>query len=156
MKRTREDTLFSLRYAVVVLERYARFWHRLHTLLRVIAFTSGTAAFGALMAESSLWTVIAGLIFAILQGIDWGIDPARREQEARSSIALYAGVLARQGKLSDDEIEDGYQDAVARDTVIVWDSLKPIAYNAVLSERGGDPAERFRLSKFQRAIDLIT
>jgi hypothetical protein len=155
MTAARHDTLFSLRYAVRVLERYARLWHRLDAALRVIAIFSGTAAFGALVAGSGGWALVAGLLFAFLQALEWGVGPARREQEARSARALYAEVVARQVELSDEDLERGYQDAVSSDPMIVPDGLRRLAYNDVVEERGCDPGARYELSRFDRALAFI-
>jgi hypothetical protein len=155
MDANRHDTLFSLRYAVRVLERYARLWHRLDVALRVIAIFFGTAAFGALMAQSGLWAAIAGLLFAFLQALEYGVGPARREQEARSARALYAEILARQRDLSNDDLESEYQKAISRDPVIVPDGLRHLAYNDIVDERGCDPRARYELSRLERALAVI-
>jgi hypothetical protein len=155
MNRARFDTLFTLRYAERVLERYARMWHRLDATARVFAIFSGTAAFGALMAQSGSWALVFGGIFALLQALEYGLNPGRREQESRAARALYARVLARQHELTDEQLEIAYQEAQAGDSVIVPDTLRRLAYNDVVDERGCDPAARYALSRLDEVIARI-
>jgi len=116
---------------------------------------SGTSAFGALMAQSKSWTIAAGLFFAFLQAIDYAVGPAKREQEARSARALYLEVLARQHQLNDADFEAAYLAAMARDPVIVPDSLRRLAYNDIADEPGASKAELYELTAWQSCVDWL-
>lgn len=155
MNATRSDTEFCLRYAVRVLERYARWWHNVDVSVRVFALFSGTSAFGALMSQSKFWTLTAGLFFAFLQAVEYTIGPAKREQEARASRALYLAVLARQLEMNDSQLEAAYLAACTEDPVIVPDSLKRLAYNDILDERGADQNSRYALTKWQELVNWV-
>lgn len=155
MNSSRFDTLFSLRYAVRVLERYARMWHRLDVLFRVLAIFSGSAAFAALMGEHRVLGTATGALFALIVAIEYVLNPPRREQEALKARTPYAEVLARQRTLDDDALEQAYQNAVKEDPISVPEPLRRIAYNDVLDERGCDPSERFTLSRIDQAFTLL-
>lgn len=155
MNSTRFDTLFSIRYAVRVLERYARMWHRLDVVLRVLALFSGTSAFAALMGQNTTLGGVAGALFALIMCTEYVLNPPRREQEALKARALYADVLSRQKALDDDALEQAYQDVVKGDTLTVPEPLRRLAYNDVTEERGCDLAEGYRLSRLDRAVSLL-
>jgi len=155
MNATRFDTLFSIRYAIRVLERYARLWHRLDLLFRILAIFSGSAAFAALMGEYKVLGTATGALFAFIVAIEYALNPQRREQEALKARSPYADLYSRQQRLGDADLEEAYQIAVKEDPVIVPESLKRLAYNDVTDERGCDPAARFELSGYQRAIGLL-
>lgn len=152
----RSKTLFNLRYAVRVLERYARFWHRVDLLMRIAAVASGMSAFAALWAQTpkiALW--ITGL-FALLQAIEFVVGAPKREQAALAARAVYASVLARQSTLDDAGLADGYAAAVAEDEVIVLEGLRYLAYNDVVTERGDNPAALYPVKGFAlRLLDLV-
>lgn len=155
MNDSRFNTLFSLRYGVRVLERYARMWHRLDVLFRVMAIFFGSAAFAALMGERPGLGTTAGALFALVLAVEYALNPPRREQEALKARSLYADILARQRDLNDIELEDAYQAAVNKDPVIVPEPLRRLAYNDVTDERGCDPRECFQLSGVDRAISYL-
>src|SRR3989442_1197822 len=108
MSNSRFDTLFSVRYAVRVLERYARMWHRLDVLFRVLAIFSGSAAFAALMSEQKGLATAAAAVFAFIMAIEYALNPPRREQEALKARSLYANILARQHLLNDADFAQAY------------------------------------------------
>jgi hypothetical protein len=155
MNKSRADTLFCLRYAVRVLERYARLWRRVDASLRVAALFSGSAAFAALVAGNQGAVITAGVMFAALQAIEYGLSPSRIEQDARAARALYADILPLAAGLGDTELEAAYQGAVAKDEVTVPESLRRAAYNDVLLERGGNSADQFVLTPWQRVVSFI-
>lgn len=135
---TRSDTLFSLRYAVRVLERQARMQGICATTLKAFSLLSGTGALMALMAQAGEWGIGLGILFAVLQAIEFAADPAARRAEALATRLLYVRVLARQSVLTDAELEIAYQDAVAEDTITLPRSLQHLAYDDVVRERGMD------------------
>ncbi|MBV5337868.1 MAG: hypothetical protein J0653_08100, partial [Deltaproteobacteria bacterium] len=64
-------------------------------------------------------------------------------------------LLARQAALSDTDLEAGYQQIVSDDEIIAMESLRKIAYNDVLEERGDDPVNAYRLSFWQRVLAFM-
>lgn len=155
MNQTRYDTVFSLRYATRVLERYARLWHRFDLALRILSLFSGTAAFGALMANNGEWMLVSGLFFAFVQTLETVLKPSKREHEARSVRDSYAAILSGQRGLSDDDLESEYQKAASHDPVIVPDAMRRLAYNDVSEEYGCEQNYLITLSPFDRALALI-
>ncbi len=155
MSRARADTLFCLRYAVRVLERYARLWRRIDACLRVMAIFSGSAAFAALVSENKVMVISAGVVFAALQALEYGLGPSRIEQEARSMRSVYAELLARAPARDDVELETEYRLAVSKDTVIVPESLRRAAYNDVLMERGDSASELYALNSWERLVASV-
>jgi hypothetical protein len=155
MQPTRFDTLFSLRYAVRVLERYARGWGRLDAFLRVAAILAGSAAFAALIGENRPMMLLAGGAFALLQALEYGLAPAREEQRALMARTPYAEILAGAAALDDGALETAYRAALAKDLVVVPEALRRVAYNDVVIERGADPREQFVLTSWQRLLGTI-
>jgi hypothetical protein len=136
---SRFDTLFSLRYAARVLERYAAFYRRLDTLIRFGALLSGSAALAALFGEYRTATLALALLFAVSQALEFALSPARMAAEAWATRKPYAAVLSGQGKLSDEQLEQAYRDAQADDTLVIPDAFRRAAYNDVLEEKGCSP-----------------
>jgi len=155
MKTNRSDTQFCLRYAVRVLERHARMWHQIDILLRISALFSGTAAFGALVSGSPTWTLVAGLFFALLHAIEYVVVPGDRERKSLTMRGMYAKVLATQHGRSDVDLEASYQGIVAEDEIGVPETLRRLAYNDVVEERGDDPEYLYTLKRWQRLTALI-
>jgi hypothetical protein len=132
----RYDTLFSLRYAVRVLERHARLWRRLDGLIRFSALLAGSGAFAALMAMHAGFAMAAGLVFAVLQAVEFTVRPAELSAKSLAARKGYADLLADQGRLSDDALAAAYERVSANDEVIVPEYLRRLAYNDVAEESG--------------------
>lgn len=152
---TRHDTLFSLRYAVRVLERYSRFWARIDGATKLASLLAGSAAIAALGAQSRPLAIFFGVIFALLQALTFGIRPADKSAQGLLARRPYADLLAGEGGYDDAALEAAYQRLVAADELIVPDALRPLAYNDVVIERGCDPAFTFALSRWQRFVALL-
>lgn len=155
MNTTRFETLFCLRYAERVLERYARVWRRADAALRVFALLSASAAIWALGAQDQRLAIILGLLFALVQALQHGVGPARIEQQALAAKFGYADLLARERVLSDEQLEDAYRQVAARDNVIVPEYLRRLAYNDVAEERGCDTSDLYALGRFDRARAIL-
>lgn len=151
---TRDDTLFSLRYAVRVLERHQRMWRRIDSMVRLMAILSGTSAFAALMSQHQGAALATGLLFALLQAVEFALRPAERAADSGAARRTYDSVLARQSEFSDAALADAYRRVVADDAVIVPESLRALAYNDVVNEQGSDPAHLFPLNRWQRFVAL--
>lgn len=146
---SRHDTLFSIRYAVRVLERYARFWSNINTAARLGSLLAGSAAIAALSATHTAAALVAGIFFALLQGVEFAMYPAGRAAEALAQRRPYADLYARQSAISDDqELEGAYQALVAADELVMPEHLKHLAYNDVVAERGCDPTQLYPLRGF--------
>lgn len=147
---SRHDTLFALRYAVRVLERHARMWRRIDGLIRFSALLAGSSAFAGLMAANSTTALVAGIVFAVLQSVEFAIRPAEIAARSMTAKKPYGDILARQAELDDAQLESAYQRCVAEDDVIVPENLRYLAYNDVVQERGGDPASLYAITRWQR------
>lgn len=86
---TRHETLFSLRYAIRVLERHGALWARLNGVVRLAALLAGSAAIAALSAQSGTLVVVFGVAFALMQGIEFALDPAGRAAQSRAQRRVY-------------------------------------------------------------------
>lgn len=148
MSTSRYQTVFSLRFAVRVLERQAVIWSRIDATMRLVAIFSGTAALMALMGGRPWLTTGLGVFFAILQSAQYALDPAARRAEAVQQRKRYAKLFAQKHKYSDEDLETEYQAIVADDEVICTRRVRELAYNDVLEEMGCNPEERYRPSRF--------
>lgn len=153
---SRHNTLFSIRYAVRVLERYARYWRSVDALTRFASFMAGTAAIAALAATCQELTMLAGVVFALLQGIEFVLRPAEKSALAMMQRRPYADLLAGEASHDDATLERGYQAIVAADELVISRPLKELAYNDVVVERGCDPAQAFPLSVWQRVLARLS
>lgn len=153
---TRHETLFSLRYAVRVLERHGALWARLNGLVRLAGLLAGSAAIAALTAQSTVLVIAFGVAFAVMQGIEFAIDPAGRAAQARAQRRAYADLLAHATQHDDGALEQHYRQAIAEDDVCVLDAIKQIAYNDVVAEQGCDTAHAYPLSPWQRRLASIS
>ena len=140
MPDTRADTLFNLRYAVRVLERYAHLWHNAGVTLKFSSILSGTAALASLTGQVVLLAVAAGIFFAVMQALELALAPADRATAASLQRREYARLLAQGCQLGDEALAAQYAGLVAEDGIHVPQGLKLIAYNDVVRERGLDSA----------------
>lgn len=152
---SRSDTTFSIRYAVRVLERTARFWSRIDTSIKVFALLSGSGAIYALASHSEVFTLACGAFFALTQAIEFAVRPADKSALALGERGAYAKLLANQSAMSDEAIEDAYQKAVCDDEVTVMEGMRHIAYNDVLYERSADPSYAYCLTFRERVLAFI-
>lgn len=102
------------------------------------------------------WTITAGLIFALLQSIEYSLTPARREHEARAARSLYLDVLVKAEQLSDVELLAAFRAAAAEDPIIPADSLKRLAYNDVAEEVGAAPEHYYPRDRYLAFIDWVS
>lgn len=151
----RNDTLFSIRYAIRVLERHARLCRIADALLRLCAIFSGSAAFAALMAGRPAAVAALGALFALLQAAEFALRPAELAAKSMAMRQPYARLLADACRMDDVALEAAYLALVAEDDVVVPHWLREVAYNDVLVERGCDPEEAFSLSRWQRFVAYI-
>ncbi|MBV5337867.1 MAG: hypothetical protein J0653_08095, partial [Deltaproteobacteria bacterium] len=79
----RRDTLFSIRYAVRVLERTTRFWAKADAIVKICALLAGSGAIYALASESKSIALAFGIFFALTQALEFAVRPADR-----SALAL--------------------------------------------------------------------
>lgn len=153
---SRFDTLFSLRYAVRVLERQSRFWRHLDGGLRVFATLSGSAALASLLTHQPYAVSVAVLVvFAVLQALEFALQPGLKAAEAWVARTPYLALLAEQSGLDDARLEAEYQAALLGDGVQAFESLRRIAYNDVVEEKGCDPAAAYVLDKWQRFMAAL-
>lgn len=136
MSKTRDDTLFALRYAVRVLERHARLWGLIGAACKLVAILSGTVALAALVGTNTPLAVGMGVVFAVLQAVEHAFGPAEQRAKAQAQRRDYARLLARQGAMDDAAAEAAYQAVVADDDIAVPAALKELAYNDVVREQG--------------------
>ena len=151
----RRDTLFSIRYAVRVLERHARLWGRIDACIKLAALVSGSSAFAALMADNKTMVLVAGIVFALLQAVEFSIRPAEVRARSLAGRTGYAKLWATQGGFDDAALEAAYKALVAGDEVITQESIRALAYNDVLTERGDDPAHLIALGRWHRFMSCI-
>lgn len=151
----RSDTLFSLRYAVRVLERTSRFWQKADAILKICALLAGSGAIYALASESKPITLVFGIFFAFTQALEFAVRPADRSALALGERSAYAKLLARQAGLSDTDLDAAYQQIVSDDEIIAMESLRKIAYNDVLEERGDSAVHAYPLSFWQRVLAFL-
>lgn len=152
---TRNDALFSIRYAVRVLERSARYWAKIDGAIRIAALLAGSGAIYAISIESRPIAIGFGIFFAITQAIEFALRPADKSALAMGARLGYARLMADQSSHEDAALERAYQQLVAVDEVIVMECLRRIAYNDVLYERGHDPAHAYSLSAFDRFMSVM-
>jgi len=152
---TRFETLFSIRYAVRVLERHARFWRHVDTFVRLCGLMAGSAAFAALVAQYPGGALGFGIVFAVIQAIEYSVRPAAISAESAAAKKPYATLLARQHAYADADLEAAYQQAVADDDVIVPEFMRALAYNDVTLEKGCDLAYLCDLTPWQRVMATL-
>ena len=80
---TRNETLFTIRFAVRVLERTARFWAKTDAVIKGLSLLAGSAAIYSLGSESKSITLALGILFALTQAFDFSVRPYER-----SALAL--------------------------------------------------------------------
>lgn len=152
MNNSRSDTLFSLRYAVRVLERYARMWNLVGAGLKAISILSGTVALAALTGANSRVAVVMGVVFAALQALEYALGPAEKRAEALAERRNYARVLAAEASMNDAALDAAYQRVVADDEIVIIQSLRELAYNDVVREQGKDESHCYADHGFMRAF----
>lgn len=144
----RNTTLFSLRYAVRVLERRGVYWSRIGVGFKALSIFSGTAAVAAVVGDKTVGAMIGGAIFAVLQAVEHAFSPGDQKAASYAQRKAYADLLARARALEDAALYTEYQAIVAADEVHCWQPLKELAYNDVVDEKGFDPAAKYPISGF--------
>ena len=90
--QSRHTTLFNLRYAIRVLERYAAFWGSIGIAFKTLSILSGTVALSALVGEKSTMAISIGVIFALLQAIEYSLSPSDRKFAVMEMRGKYAAL----------------------------------------------------------------
>ncbi|WP_041645318.1 hypothetical protein [Aromatoleum aromaticum] len=155
MEPSRADTSFNVRYAARVLERHACLWRRLDASVRVMALLAGSGAIGAIGAEHAGWAVGLGVVFAVFQAVEFALHPAEVAAKSLAQRRQYAALQARARALDDAALDDAYQALCADDDIIVSDTLKRLAYNDVVRERGLDEAACYGEGCREKLVALI-
>jgi hypothetical protein len=155
METTRPDTLFNIRYASRVLERQCRLWRRVDGVVRFSAVLAGSGAIAALGAQNAVMALVAGVVFALFQAIEYAVRPAEVAAHAMAQGKQYAALLARQRRLSDAALADELEAVRVEDDIIVMDSLRQLAYNDVVRERGLDESACFSETMALRAVAFL-
>ena len=142
---SRHDTVFSLRYATVVLERHGALWGVIGASCRVASLLAGSAAIAALGAQNQLVALAFGIVFAFAQAIEYATYPADKAAAARVQSRQY----------TDADLALAYRKLVVDDDIKVFRILKDLAYNQVLSEMDCDPAAAYPEGRWHRFVSLI-
>jgi len=141
--KSRFETLFSIRYAVRVLERNARMWGVVSAAFKFASILSGTVALAAITGDKTALAVWLGVVFAGIQALDHATDPAGRRASSLAARRDYARLLAAAHRHDDAALEAAYVAVVAEDEESVIESLKKLAYNDVVREQGLDDGACF-------------
>lgn len=155
MEAARHDTLFNIRYAARVLERQCRLWRRIDGAVRFSAILAGSGAIAAMGAQNAVLALVAGVVFALFQAIEYAVRPAEVAARAMAQGKQYAALLARQRGLSDEALADELEAVRVEDDIIVMDSLRRLAYNDVVRERGLNESECFAETHALRAVAFL-
>lgn len=83
------------------------------------------------------------------------MQPGLRAAEAWVARSPYLALLAEQQAMSDEALEAEYQRACLRDSVQAFESLRRVAYNDVVEEKGCDNTAAYRLSRWQAVMAFI-
>lgn len=149
---TRFETLFTIRYAIRVLERGRRFWAKIDVLLKVCALLSASSAIYAIGATDQRIAIVFGAFFALTQAIEFALRPADKSAAALAAAAPYANLFAAQSGRADDALEADYLAIAAQDDFLSLESIRRLAYNDVVEERCEDTSEAYVLTRWQRLI----
>lgn len=149
------DTLFELRYAIRVLERQARLWRRLDAMIRFFGLLSGTAAFAAITHASQNLTLSFGILFAVLQAVEYTLTPSVKAAAAQYHAKQYAVILAEQSRITPEELRQKLLDVRAQDEIVVFEALRKLAYNDVAQEYGCSSEHSFLLSFTNRLVGWL-
>lgn len=150
--KTRDDTLFDLRYAVRVLERQARMQGNCMAMVKFSTLLSGSAALAALVANHAAAAITLGLVCATVQALDMALEPTAKQARALAARLNYARVMSHQASMTDAALEVAYQAVVADDDVAVSRALQELAYNDVIREQGRDESVCYAERPWVRAL----
>lgn len=136
---TRSDTLFSLRYAVRVLERHGNLWARAGAFTKFVTIATGAGAVAAVISKNPNFSLGLGVLLALLQALEYALDPADKKAKAAAARKEYARLLANEAKHEDAALHAAYMAIVADDEVQIWQGIKELAYNDAVREKGLSP-----------------
>ena len=153
---TRSDLLFSIRYAVRVLERHSRMWSKTSNIIRFTSLLSGSAAIASLSATNNTLVIVSGVIFACLQALEFALNPSNIATQSSVESQKYAMLMAYQKKYSKDDLEKEYGIISANDPIIISDLLKEIAYNDVVLEQGASAEELYKKTISHRFYRILS
>lgn len=155
MSTTRFNTEFEVRYADRLMRLHARFHGRVDTGLSLVSFLSGTAAFAGLIGADPTLAAPAGIVLAAVQAVQFVMRPAEKRAAALSEARGYRHLMARQGALSDEAFANAMLELRAEDEVEEIESLRPVAYNGVLTEMGCSQDQRMPVPFMGHLLQLI-
>lgn len=152
---TRFEILFTIRYAVRVLERSSRFWGKVDVAIKICALLAGSGAIFSIASQNQAISLVFGVVFAITQAIEFSIRPAEKSAKAMSARAPYANLLFFESACDEAALERAYAEIAAADDVLVMEGLRKIAYNDVLEERSECAESAYRLSVWHRLLGWL-
>lgn len=155
MESEKSNTTFALRYAVRVLERQCRLWRSVDAASRACALFAGSGAIAGLGAQHVGFALVCGVVFALMQSVDFALRPAERSAAALGQRKQYAALLVQSGAMKLQDLEAALEKIRADDEVIVSDVLRRLAYNDVVRERGLDESACYPLSRSEQALARI-
>ncbi|WP_137923921.1 hypothetical protein [Cupriavidus sp. 2SB] len=151
----RDDLLFGIRYSARLMERQGRFWKKVDGTIRLCSLLSGMAALSFLMKEGTTTATVFGLFFAFCQAIEYGLQPSEKAAKAGTQRRRFTDLLGRAPGLSDLELSAAFHSLPADEEVPAIESLRAVAYNDVLDERGDDPTHKMPLTFPNRLFAVI-
>ena len=152
---TRFEILFTVRYAVRVLERTARLWRRIDAALKVCALLAGSGAIYAVSSQSARAAMCFAAFFALAQALEFALHPAELSARALMARRPYEQILASEAGETEAALESRYHAASMGDDITVLESLRRVAYNDVVEERSDTPEAAYRLTAWQRLIGFV-
>lgn len=146
------DTVFSLRYAMRVLERHASLWRKAAYLLKFLGLLSGTLALASLTADKQGAALWLGVFFAVAQCLDHVFSPAEKALLSEVQRKRYGEVWARSGKSATEALAGDYEALVAEDAISPSRALRELAFDDVVREQGLDAASCYGGNRVMRLL----
>lgn len=152
----RHETVFSIRFAVRILERKVCLWRRIAGVFKFFSILSGSAALMGMIAGYPTLVGLIGFIFAVLQAAEYSIDPAGAAAEAKAMRTEYAKLFADKADINDEQLATAYSRIVSTDPVISSDALRDVAFNDVCLEMGIEEQYLLPLDRERRFIKRLS
>lgn len=145
---------WKIRYAMRFGRRQSRLLDRIALVMKILMIGAGTTAFVSVIGEYEELTKWSGLIVAAIAIIDAIWNPAGKAAKSREIEQRFA-LLIRDAPTMTPELLQRAMDELYDSEAPELESLRPVVYNDMVSELGNKSSEKFRLTPWQKFIEMI-
>lgn len=153
LNRTLAVAVTEVRYAIFFAGRNEAYWRHLDTILNLMNALAGSAAFGALFAQSSTVGALAGICIAIGSCVSLVMKPIDKAIEFRDFRRKFAKLDAEAWEMELADLDMALK-VLRQEGPMGFESLGAIAWNDAMLADGHEERVN-RLTWFQKLMSFL-